>query len=42
MPNAEKQLTEGLERGFDDLAVELAKPDGEWDARAWTPPGLER
>lgn len=42
MPNAEKQLAEGLERGFDDLAVELAKPDGEWDAGAWTPPGLER
>jgi hypothetical protein len=42
MPNAEERIAEGLERGFDDLATELAKPDGEWDASAWTPPGLER
>ena len=40
MPNAEQRIAEGLERGFDDLAVELAKPDGEWDASAWSPPGL--
>ena len=42
MPNAEERVAEGLERGLDDLALELAKPEGEWDAGAWTPPGLER
>jgi hypothetical protein len=40
MPNLERQVVDGLEAGIDDLAVELAKPDGEWDAAAWTPPGL--
>jgi hypothetical protein len=35
-------VAESLERGLDDLAVELAKPDAEWDATAWTPPGLDR
>jgi hypothetical protein len=40
MPNAELRVAEALERGFDDLAIELAKPDGEWDAGSWTPPGL--
>ena len=40
MPNAEARVAAGLERGFDDLVLELAKPDGEWDAAAWRPPGL--
>jgi hypothetical protein len=35
-------VAESLERGLDDLAAELAKPEDEWDATAWTPPGLER
>lgn len=35
-----RQMVEAaLERAFDDLAIELAKPDGEWDASAWQPPG---
>ena len=40
MPGIERQIVEGLERGLDDLAAELAKPDGEWDAAAWRPPGV--
>ena len=40
MPDLERRVVEGLERSFDDLATELAKPDGEWDAARWTPPGL--
>jgi hypothetical protein len=40
MPNAQRQVVEGLERGLDDLVVELAKPDAEWDASAWQPPGV--
>jgi len=40
MPDLERRVVEGLERSFDDLAAELAKPDGEWDATRWTPPGL--
>jgi hypothetical protein len=40
MPNVEKQVIDGLETALTDLATELAKPDDEWDARAWTPPGL--
>lgn len=40
MPGLERQIIDGLERGFDDLARELAKPDGEWDAARWQPPGL--
>jgi hypothetical protein len=40
MPNLEKDVVAGLERGFDDLVVELAKPDDEWDAAAWQPTGL--
>ena len=42
MPNVERQVIDGLETALTDLAAELAKPDGEWDARAWTPPGLPR
>ena len=40
MPDLELRVVEGLERSFDDLAAELAKPDREWDATRWTPPGL--
>jgi hypothetical protein len=42
MPNVERQVIDGLETALTDLALELAKPDGEWDARAWNPPGLPR
>ena len=40
MPGLEQRLIEGLETSMTDLATELAKPDGEWDAAAWKPPGL--
>ena len=40
MPDLEKNIIAGLEGGFDDLVVELAKPDDEWDAAAWQPSGL--
>jgi hypothetical protein len=40
MPNVEQQVIDGLNRALDDLAVELAKPDDQWDATAWTPPGV--
>ena len=39
-PNLRQEIVDGLERGFTDLAHELEKPDGEWDASAWQPPGL--
>ena len=42
MPNVEKQVIDGLETALTDLATELAKPDDEWDARAWQPPGIPR
>ena len=42
MPNVEKQVIDGLETALTDLATELAKPDGEWDAGAWQPPGIPR
>jgi hypothetical protein len=40
MPNVEQQVIDGLNRALDDLAVELAKPDDQWDATVWTPPGV--
>ncbi len=40
MPDVQRQVVDGLERGLDDLATELAKPDAEWDPAAWTPKGL--
>jgi hypothetical protein len=40
MPGLEQRIRDGLERGLDDLVTELAKPDDEWDAAAWQPPGL--
>jgi hypothetical protein len=42
MPNVERQVIDGLETALTDLAAELAKPDDEWDARAWKPPGIPR
>lgn len=42
MPGAKKQVIDGLEASLTDLAIELAKPDGEWDPAAWTPPGVGR
>jgi hypothetical protein len=39
-PSLQAEVVAGLERGLDDLVVELAKPDGEWDAAAWQPPGV--
>ncbi|HEX5824706.1 MAG TPA: hypothetical protein VFY18_09640 [Candidatus Limnocylindrales bacterium] len=40
MPGIEQRVVDGLERGLDDLVVELAKPDDEWDAASWQPKGL--
>jgi hypothetical protein len=40
MPNLERDVVKGLEDGLDDLALELAKPDAEWDAASWQPKGL--
>jgi hypothetical protein len=40
MPQLEQQVIDGLEATLDDLARELAKPDGEWDPAAWQPVGL--
>jgi hypothetical protein len=40
MPRLEQQIVDGLEANLDDLALELAKPDAEWDPAAWQPIGL--
>jgi hypothetical protein len=40
MPQLERQVIDGLEANLDSLAVELAKPDSEWDAAGWQPKGL--
>jgi len=37
MPHLERRLVDGLEANMDSLAVELAKPDGEWDPASWQP-----
>jgi len=39
-PQIRRDLEDGIERGLDDLAAELAKPDDQWDAGAWMPSGL--
>jgi hypothetical protein len=39
-PQIRRDLVDGVERGMDDLAAELAKPDDAWNAGAWMPPGL--
>jgi hypothetical protein len=41
-PNLRHEVVDGLEDGMTDLAVELAKPEADWDPAAWTPPGLAR
>jgi hypothetical protein len=40
MPHLEQQVIDGLEANLDSLAIELAKPDSEWDPAAWQPVGL--
>jgi hypothetical protein len=40
-PLVRQQVEGAVERAIDDLAVELAKPDGEWDPASWMPPGLD-
>ena len=42
MPDVQRQVVDGLERGLDDLAIELAKPDAAWDPDSWTPQELSR
>lgn len=39
-PDLEREVIDRLDAALDDLAVELAKPDDQWDATAWTPPGV--
>jgi hypothetical protein len=39
-PQIRRDLVDGIERGMDDLAAELAKPDDAWNVGAWMPPGL--
>ena len=39
-PQIRQGLESGIERGMDELAVELAKPDDQWDPGAWMPSGL--
>jgi hypothetical protein len=40
IPGVERDIVDGLERGLDDLATELAKPEPEWDAASWRPVGI--
>ena len=40
MPNLERDLVTGLEANLDSLAIELDKPDTDWDPAAWQPVGL--
>jgi hypothetical protein len=42
MPHLEQQVIDGLEANLDSLAIELAKPDSEWNPTAWQPVGLPR
>jgi len=39
-PGLQREIENGLERAFDDLAAELAKPADQWDASSWMPPGI--
>ncbi len=39
-PQIRQGLESGMERGMDELALELAKPDDQWDPGAWMPQGL--
>ncbi|HEX2755063.1 MAG TPA: hypothetical protein VHM48_06350 [Candidatus Limnocylindrales bacterium] len=40
MPSLEKDIVDGLEKGLDELAVELAKSDADWNAADWRPSQL--
>jgi hypothetical protein len=40
MPNLERDIVAGLEEGLDELVVELAKPDADWNAADWQPSRL--
>lgn len=40
MPGIEQRVRDELESGLDELAVELAKPEGEWDPKSWEPSAL--
>lgn len=39
-PEIRRRVENGIESAFDDLATELAKPDDQWDASSWKPPGM--
>jgi len=39
-PEIRQRVENGIEAAMDDLATELAKPDDQWDASRWNPPGL--
>ncbi len=39
-PDIRQRVENGIESAFDDLATELAKPDDQWDASSWNPPGI--
>src|SRR5436305_3258974 len=39
-PGLQGEIEAGLERAFDDLAEELARPADEWAASSWMPPGI--
>jgi len=40
MPDIQRQVIDGLEANLDSLAIELAKPDADWDPASWQPRGL--
>jgi hypothetical protein len=40
MPDLQRRMIDGLEANMDSLALELAKPDGDWDPASWQPVGL--
>jgi hypothetical protein len=39
-PEIRQRVENGIEAAMDDLSTELAKPDDQWDASSWNPPGL--
>ena len=40
MPNLEPDIRAGIEQSLDELVVELAKSDADWDAASWQPSAL--
>ena len=40
MPNLEADIRAGIERSLDELVVELAKSDADWDPASWRPSPL--